>query len=82
MRSSTTEATVLPLSEPIRLCDGTLVNALPLPKGTEVLANIQSCNRDPALWGVDAEKWRPERWLEPLPQSIEEARVPGVYSHL
>ncbi|KAI0696779.1 cytochrome P450 [Cerioporus squamosus] len=47
-----------------------------------VIANIRACNRDPALWGPDAEEWRPSRWLEPLPRELEEAHIPGVYSHM
>ncbi|KAI0746721.1 cytochrome P450 [Daedaleopsis nitida] len=78
----TTRDTILPLSEPIRLRDGSMTDALPLPKGTRVIANITAINRDPALWGPDADKWRPARWLEPLPREVEEAHVPGVYSHL
>lgn len=70
------------MSEPIRLRDGTLSAAVPIPKGTTVVTNIKKFNADPALWGPDAEEWKPERWLEPLPREVEEARVPGVYSHL
>ncbi len=79
---STTRDTVMPLMEPIRMRDGTLSNALHIPKNARVIANITACNRDPALWGPDADEWRPSRWLEPLPRELEEAHVPGVYSHL
>ncbi|KAI0701721.1 cytochrome P450 [Earliella scabrosa] len=74
--------TVLPLSTPIQLRDGTTVSAIPLPKGTRIVANVAAINRDPGLWGPDAEVWRPSRWLEPLPRAVEEAHIPGVYSHL
>lgn len=40
------------------------------------------CNCDPDIWGVDANEWKPERWLTELPPSVAEARVPGVYSNL
>ncbi|PIL34233.1 cytochrome P450 [Ganoderma sinense ZZ0214-1] len=73
---------VLPLSEPIRMRDGTMVDAIPIPKGTEVLPNVIAANCNPALWGPDASEWRPERWLEPIPRAVEEAHIPGVYSHL
>ncbi len=72
----------MPLMEPIRMRDGTLSNALHIPKNARVIANITACNRDPALWGPDANEWRPSRWLEPLPRELEEAHIPGVYSHL
>ena len=72
----------MPVSEPIRLRDGTLTSAVPVPKGARIMVDVHACNSDPALWGPDAAVWRPERWLEPLPRELEEARVPGVYSHL
>ena len=53
-----------------------------MPKGTRVVLDVAACNRDPALWGPDAAEWRPTRWLEPLPRALEDARVPGVYSHM
>ncbi|CDO71925.1 hypothetical protein BN946_scf184940.g72 [Trametes cinnabarina] len=41
-----------------------------------------ACNCNKELWGEDAYEWRPERWLEPLPRALEDAHIPGVYSHL
>lgn len=73
---------VLPLSEPINLLDGSVISELPIPKGTRLVPNVRATNIDPSLWGPDASEWRPERWLEPLPQAVEEARIPGVYSHM
>ncbi|KAI0696775.1 cytochrome P450 [Cerioporus squamosus] len=73
---------IMPVMEPIRMRDGTLSNAVYIPKGTRVVANVPACNRDPALWGPGADDWRPSRWLEPLPRELEEAHIPGVYSQL
>ena len=39
-------------------------------------------NNDKAIWGEDADQWRPERWLDGLPESVVEAKIPGVYSNL
>ncbi|KAI0666339.1 cytochrome P450 [Trametes maxima] len=78
----TIKDSVLPLSEPVRGLDGTLMSAIPVPRGTRVVADLYACNRDRGLWGADAEKWRPERWLNGLPKNVEDAHVPGVYSHL
>ena len=73
---------VLPLSEPIRGVDGTLMKEIIVPKGTEVEIAIYTCNRNKSIWGEDALEWKPERWLNPLPDRVTNARVPGIYSNL
>lgn len=35
-----------------------------VPKGTQVLLVPWAINRSPALWGPDAERFRPERWID------------------
>ncbi|GLB40486.1 putative cytochrome P450 [Lyophyllum shimeji] len=30
----------------------------------------------------DAAEWKPERWLSPLPQAVQDAHIPGIYSNL
>ncbi|RPD55386.1 cytochrome P450 [Lentinus tigrinus ALCF2SS1-7] len=77
-----TQDTVLPLHEPIKGTDGSLITEIHVPKGTIVMLNLWACNTNKALWGEDAYEWKPERWLSPLPRALEEARVPGVYSNL
>ena len=74
--------TVLPLSQPVRGVNGTMMSEIPVAKGTVVLSNIPACNRNRAVWGEDALEWKPERWLQPLPRSVEEAHVPGIYANL
>jgi hypothetical protein len=74
--------TLLPLAAPIKGTDGKEIHALPVPKGTEVYVSIIGSNRNPELWGPDAHEWKPERWLNSLPSSLINARIPGVYSHL
>ncbi|KAH9847439.1 cytochrome P450 [Lenzites betulinus] len=74
--------TILPLSQPMRGEDGSLLDRVIIPKGTNVLVGVRACNRNKALWGEDAEEWKPERWLAPLPKAVEEASIPGVYSNL
>ena len=53
-----------------------------VPRGTILQLDYQASNRNKALWGEDAREWKPERWLQPLPQTVEEARIPGIYSNL
>ncbi|EMD33549.1 hypothetical protein CERSUDRAFT_67761 [Gelatoporia subvermispora B] len=73
---------ILPLSEPIRGEDGRMLNEIPVVKGTVVHIGINGSNWNKGLWGEDALEWKPERWINGLPSAIEEAKIPGVYSHL
>ena len=73
---------VLPLAEPIHALDGKVLTEIPIPKGTFFFLGLRACNINKALWGEDAEEWKPERWLKDLPDNVSEARIPGVYSHL
>ena len=73
--------TVLPIMEPIRAVDGTVMTEIPIPKGTTVITNLPACNTSKAVWGEDAREWKPERWLQPLPRSVEEAHIPGIYAN-
>ncbi|KAI0764612.1 cytochrome P450 [Trametes elegans] len=73
---------VLPLYQPVRAADGTVMNELVIPAGTNLFLGMLSCNRYKALWGDDAYEWKPERWLGPVPDTVEKASVPGVYNNL
>ncbi|KAJ3901204.1 cytochrome P450 [Lentinula edodes] len=73
---------VIPLHKPILGLDGTEMHEVAVPRGTTVFVSIFNANRNPDLWGKDADEWKPERWLSPLPEPLVEARIPGVYSHL
>lgn len=79
---SAREDVVLPLSSPIRGVDGKLMYNIPVPKGTDIFVAIKASNTNKAVWGIDALEWKPERWLSPLPRTVAEARIPGVYSNL
>ncbi|KAF8671514.1 cytochrome p450 [Rhizoctonia solani] len=41
---------------------------------------VPTIERD--TWGDDAEEFRPERWLNSLPQSVSKGGIPGVYSSM
>ena len=53
-----------------------------MPKGTDVVVAIMGANKSKKIWGEDAEEWKPSRWLNPLPESIQKAHLPGVYSQM
>jgi cytochrome P450 len=74
--------TVLPLSAPILDVDGREIQEVFVPKDTNVYIHIYNLNRDPSIWGPDAAEWKPERWLEPLPESVQEAHIQGVYANM
>ncbi|KAI0046935.1 cytochrome P450 [Auriscalpium vulgare] len=71
----------VPLGHPIETSTGDVLNSLYVPNGTDVAINILAMNLSTAIWGHDAEEWKPERWLAPLPETVEEARIPGVYAN-
>ncbi|KAI0641314.1 cytochrome P450 [Trametes meyenii] len=73
---------VLPLSEPVRGLNGQFMNEILVPKDTTVFVGIEAANTNKALWGEDAYEWKPERWLQPLPESVLDAKTPGIYANL
>ncbi|KAI0318197.1 cytochrome P450 [Amylostereum chailletii] len=72
---------LLQLGTPFRGLDGKSHTELMVPSDTNIIVNIKAVNRDPDIWGPDALEWKPERWLAPLPDSVANARIPGVYSN-
>ncbi|KAK7681356.1 hypothetical protein QCA50_015447 [Cerrena zonata] len=74
--------TIVPLSEPITGTDGTTVKEIPVPAGTTLVAGISAINCSKEIWGEDVLEFKPERWLSPLPSTVNDAHIPGVYSNL
>ncbi|KAI5121363.1 hypothetical protein M0805_000671 [Coniferiporia weirii] len=80
---TTKEDVVLPLLWPIKSADGkSEIKEIPLKKNTNVIISVIGTNRNKAIWGEDAGEWKPERWLKPLPESVGEAHLPGVYASM
>ncbi|KAF8896616.1 cytochrome P450 [Infundibulicybe gibba] len=73
---------VLPLANPIRGVDDQEMHQISVPKNTVINLSILNSNRNPAIWGADSYEWKPERWLGSLPETLVDARIPGIYSHL
>ncbi|KAK7688260.1 hypothetical protein QCA50_008630 [Cerrena zonata] len=66
----TTQDIVMPLSEPVRGKDGSIFTEVPLPKGTDVAIALLGSNINPAIWGDDAEEWKPERFMKPFARGL------------
>ncbi|TDL20057.1 cytochrome P450 [Rickenella mellea] len=79
----TNKAVVLPLKWPIKSTDGkSEITQIPLKNRTTVVIATMAVNRSKAIWGEDADVWNPERWLAPLPPSVAEAHLPGIYGSM
>ncbi|KAI0644414.1 cytochrome P450 [Trametes meyenii] len=73
---------MLPLSKPVHGLDGRSIREILVPKGTPVFVGVEAANTNKTYWGADAYEWKPERWLQPLPESVLDAKIPGVYANL
>lgn len=68
---------------PVKSQDGKHeITSIPLKKDTDIVISILNANRSTRIWGPDAEEWKPERWLSPMPESISKAHLPGVYASM
>ncbi|KAH9975384.1 cytochrome P450 [Lactifluus volemus] len=72
----------VPLSRPVLGIDGQTIDRIHVQAGTMVVVGAAAVNRDPIIWGPDADQWIPERWLRPLPETVLDAHLPGVYAHM
>lgn len=72
---------MLPLDVPTSV-GHTQVSEILIPEGTTIFVGIRAINRDPVIWGPDAKEWKPERFLNPLPENVTSAKVPGLYANL
>ena len=64
--ASTRKDVVLPLLNPIPgnlTKDGQPINKIHLKNNTKITLSIVSANRSKAIWGDDAEEWKPQRGL-------------------
>ncbi|KAL7410768.1 cytochrome P450, partial [Mrakia frigida] len=71
---------VLPLSTPVKnIKTGEMITEIPIKKGAVLTIPVVSVNTSEAIWGADALKFNPDRWLHPLPSSTDE--LSGFWSH-
>ncbi|KAG8761412.1 cytochrome P450-dit2 [Ceratobasidium sp. 423] len=73
----------LPLQYPVGSKDRkTVITSIHVIKGTTLHLSLQAANKDERIWGADAGEFKPDRWLEPMPTSVTDSRVPGIYSSM
>ncbi|KIY71258.1 cytochrome P450 [Cylindrobasidium torrendii FP15055 ss-10] len=53
---------IIPLGEPMLTTDGRTIDRIPIKKGQVIECTAHGYNRNPAVWGPDAEEWNPRRW--------------------
>ncbi|KAJ7471722.1 cytochrome P450 [Mycena galericulata] len=70
---------VIPLGTPYTDTKGIQHDSLAVQKGQTFWIPVAAVNRDPRLWGPDADEFNPDRWDSvPSPTS----GIPGIYAHL
>lgn len=77
---STLTDAVVPLQHPIEGKSGRTYNSVHIPANTDVCVGIIGANKDKAIWGADADEWKPSRWLSELPERVQD--LPGIYSNM
>ncbi|KAK7002333.1 cytochrome P450 [Favolaschia claudopus] len=71
--------TVIHLSHEITLTNGQRVKQIPIRKGQVIMTGIGSFQRIEEIWGRDANKFRPGRWLD---GSMRSAEAVGPFANL
>lgn len=72
----------IPLSKPITLRSGKEVDYVNIKKGQQILIPVLSIHKDKDIWGEDAEEFRPDRWLDGVPEALAANKGASVYSYL
>ncbi|KAI6096139.1 cytochrome P450 [Pisolithus sp. B1] len=71
---------VVSLAKPIRT-ELALATEIRIPKGTRIIGSIAGYNRNPDVWGDDADVFKPDRWMS-MSDDGGEAVMVGVYANL
>ncbi|KAJ6557519.1 cytochrome P450 [Mycena capillaripes] len=72
---------VLPLSKPLVTKTGKTITELPIAKNTVLVVSLAGYNRNTDVFGEDAHKFNPERWLDGSLQDKATTKL-GVYGNL
>ncbi|KAF9020805.1 cytochrome P450 [Hymenopellis radicata] len=74
-----TKDDLIPVSKHFRHADGVTRDYIGIKKGEAVIIPLRLMNIDTAIWGDDAEVFKPERW-ENLPSAT--SAIPGVWGNM
>ncbi|KAJ7318602.1 cytochrome P450 [Mycena albidolilacea] len=72
---------ILPLSKPLVTKSGKTITELPIAKNTVLVVSVAGYNRNTDVFGEDAYKFNPERWLDGSLQDKATTKL-GVYGNL
>ncbi|GMK59767.1 hypothetical protein CspeluHIS016_0803730 [Cutaneotrichosporon spelunceum] len=70
---------VVPLGTPVLGRDGTRMTEIHVSKGTDFVIPINDLNRDPRIWGADADTFNPDRYED---AGIPRTALPSVWGGL
>ena len=79
---SAVQDAVLPVEFPLRSTSGAELRAVHVPAGTTVAISILAANYNKAVWGDDADRWDPERFVRLKNDNAEKQVKVGVYANL
>ncbi|KAJ7144242.1 cytochrome P450 [Mycena epipterygia] len=70
---------IIPFGTPYTDTLGVKHESIAVTKGQAVWIPIAALNRDPRIWGADADEFEPDRW-DTIPDAA--GAIPGIWSHL
>ncbi|KAJ7222873.1 cytochrome P450 [Mycena haematopus] len=79
LERTASEDSVIPLASEVTTTSGERISHLPLKKGQFIAVAIAAFQRIEALWGPDADEFKPSRWIEGDPYK---GKALGPYAHL
>nr|GAT45766.1 cytochrome P450 [Mycena chlorophos] len=75
-----TKTDFIPLLVPVTDVNGCQRKEIRVEKGDKLYLPLRAINRSRDIWGSDAEQFRPERWLEGIPEAAK--AIPSAWSNI